>query len=301
MTQPVTINGQRVNIQNDIESLFYDPKENIATQLMKAKERLPENLLLQQLVAVFPHTKFIFGTQESRTEGHELIVTNNGVRMPYNIRFIGQKEDSLDVNLLVGAWEDLMNDPFGIMLVKASLVQTGFQNSPMSFFSLLPLEVSNEIMNQLVAKIELIGDPQATDNISLDNFLQQFDVQNTSTVPKSREADNPGLKRSTRFNRIDGADNKSERSMLPRLYDTVIEKEVNPDDIALTDYRGGHALKKYKTTTSDMITTSDPELNDSPNVIPDKPYEPDTPDVASTALITEDNDENTSNVPFCLK
>jgi len=287
MTQPVTINGQRVNIQDDIENLFYDPKENIATQLMKAKERLPENLLLQQLVAVFPHTKFIFGTQESHMEGHELIVTNNGVRMPYNIRFIGQKEDALDVNLLVGAWEDLMNDPFGIMLVKASLTQTGFQNSPMSFFSLLPLEVSNEIMNQLAAKIELIGDPQTTDNISLDSFLQQFDAQNTSTVPKSREADNPGLKRSTRFNRIDGADNKSERSMLPRLYDTVIEKEVNPDDIALTDYRGGHALKKYKTIASDLIIAPDPELNDSPNVIPDKPDKPDTPDTITKIVIDE--------------
>lgn len=256
MTQPITIDGQTFEIRKELEGLFFDKKTNIARQLLAVRKKMPNNALLKQFVGIFPHTNYVFGTVDYLTDGETWKEKEPGVRVPYNIKFVGSKDEAIDVNTLVAAWDELMADPFGMNLLKACIVQTGFQNSPMSFFSLIPSELSNKIMDQLIQKVDSIGALDIADAPLMSEYVAQFDQNNPFTLPKTREDNSPGNVRKKRYMKVNDKPTK-DKSKLPVIFNPSTKKEVLKKLIALMDYKGSHVLKKYFRSPEDGVVTKD--------------------------------------------
>jgi hypothetical protein len=259
--------GSTISIQKELDDLFYG-KESIAHQLERMKRDYPDNKLLQALEPVFASSPKIYGTN---------------VKTPHTIKFINTKFDTSEMNEMTAAWEELMGTTFGMQLVKAAIIQTGFQNSPMSFWNLIPASVSNDLMRNLLRKEDTLLD--GSKNYA--NFAEQFVLNNLSgndVVAKfNKNAVMPQPKYTTKREVEGGGD-----SQLKKVYyqdEDGVTQEVDSNSLGLQLYRLNVALKNYSTKDVKMV----PEVTKS-----DKQVKPVAPVVEN-----EENDENDSPFPIC--
>lgn len=130
MTGLPIINGERVRapLNTEIERLFFGPN-NIAVQTEAMQAAHPKNLLLKQLFPV---------------KGVEEIM--DGKRMN-NVKMFDQKMSPIEQGQLIDSWRELFayEQRYATDLVKAVILQSGIQNSPMNFSKFIPAEIYMEM------------------------------------------------------------------------------------------------------------------------------------------------------------
>ena len=265
-TAEFTVNGIEFNLQNDETDMFYG-KNNMALRLEKMKEKYPQNTLLKSLTPVFPISKFFPGTK---------------VKQGVGISYHSSKLDKIELNQLINDWEQLLTEPFGIDLIKFSIMQTGLQNSPMSFWHLIPAKIYNDIFTQLLIGYDAKSiDEKAAINVDFDNQVDLQNHTNRTMVQQVKKGSRPNdwMKYFSVGRLIDKALTKAQQarlivsgirpfSPLPHIFENDTKQEVDPDDIGVHNPADNQMQKKYrslpefKDTSYEVVEPEEPTVKD---------------------------------------
>jgi Fe-S cluster biosynthesis and repair protein YggX len=153
-----------LTLGKDINRLFKD-KDNMAVRTSEMKDKYPNNLLLESLFPI--HAK-----------------ETNGVS---NIKMYSTKIDTLESNRLTEDWEQLFNGgpeevKYANDLMDFIIIQSGLQNSPMNFISLVPMSQYNTLITKAISRLERGND-------SFEDFYEQFffmNYENNDIMPKRK-------------------------------------------------------------------------------------------------------------------
>lgn len=294
-TTKFEIDGVQFDMSNEHQKLFYG-SNNVAYRLKKLKKANPDNLFLKRMKPVFPKMEKYRGSQKK-----------TGVQ----VKYYSTNLNKIEHNAVVADFERLKEvDPtFYYDLIKVSIMQTGLKDSPMSFWKVIPAETFNKIMTEVLKQDNL-------ETANRHNFSEQVMLQNITNaniVPTSRT---DGYKFYSEP--ITNEEGIPEGRPLPirevkeRTEDEVLV--VNSDNVPINDLRenmlrqtwtkeGIKYSKRIKLAFKNEVISQE-EVDSAEELTnpfegtgdaveeetTDRPIKPD-----------EENDENESDVPFCLK
>lgn len=320
ITTPFEVNGVQFELDKERERLFYGDN-TIADQLIAMKKTHKTNPVIKRLFPIKPKRTNYYGTKVKTADG---------------INFYSSKTDKTEQDALVEGWQQLIDEgPFGWDLIKACLLQTGLKNSIVSFWNLIPAEVFNKMMSTVLVK----DDANMSKVLEgyRDHFKSQFQLNNHRTKEIMKEKASFGRRFRLKYAKNDRG--TTIVPAVPKVVETIDKKEtqVDPKFVAIVDWRERQSLTAW---TKDIVGHKGEEtvVESVPldNEIPDEiDYMPDVPTYYNdqfegqeesplwNEVISEENtrkaeenvvpsqtgkqtspeldDENDSNVPFCLK
>lgn len=160
LTMTAINNGKKLGVHySEVEKMFKG-KDSLATKLLDIKKDksnpLSKNPLIEEFISVFN--------------------ADND-----NIRLFSKRMNVVESNMLTNAFREIFRtDPdFATKLARFGLVQSGLNNSPISYVNIIPQEYYFKVVNPIIklAKTNVL-------TVDMQDFEKQLEKENTRLIPR---------------------------------------------------------------------------------------------------------------------